>query len=251
MRNPRLCVKYLFEDYLARGFTPRQSIACLVHHYRRLKTVFPAVPLRKILNENVVLHRTLHHGSLLALTIGLSRNCDKEGELSLILKIDNLVICTLAFTIIPGWVVGIDAAETILISRLQGAAGSYPQQIRVAAGAFHGVQPRQLLMSAVEGIAIALKIGEVTSVPSVRQSSFSEEFAETFDRNYDRFFGAFGMKRLSSGFWRAEVPIWVKPMSDVKSSHRSTAKRRRAVKGQVRGACAEVLCGSNAPTMLT
>lgn len=249
--NPRFCVKYLFEDYLARSFTPRQATACFVHHYRRLRSVFPDSLLRRMLSGDLVLHRVLYCGSLVALTIGLSRACDKEGELSLTLKIDDVAIFTLSFTIVPGWVVGIDATETILISRLQGAPGSYPHQIRFATGAFRGMQPRQVLVSAVEGIAMGLRIGKVTSVSSIRQSSFSEAYGEVFDKNYDGFLSAIGMKKLSLDFWGAEIPIRGKPLSGVKKRHRSTAKKRRAGKEQVQKACAEALRELIASTMLT
>ena len=162
--NPKFAFKYLTWRYLARGLTVPERAACFLHHYQRLHTLLPDRVLRQVLHWDVPLYELHDGGNCFTVSLGRSRPFYKEGELSLHLKIDGEIFFTLAFTIVPGWVVGSKAGEVLLISRLQGTPGCYPEQMKLATKAMDGVRPRTALLCGLEGMARACGIGEVAGV---------------------------------------------------------------------------------------
>ena len=130
--NPRLALKFVVPDYLARGFTVRERASCVLHHYRRMHSALPESTLRQILHGYVTLHEFHKDGNRFALTMGLPEQVgDREGELSLDLRVNSNRIFNLSFTIIPGWVVKSEVSEVLLITRLQGMLRS-GSEIRLA-----------------------------------------------------------------------------------------------------------------------
>jgi uncharacterized protein VirK/YbjX len=236
--DARFPVKWLFRDYLAKGLSVQQSVASFVHHYKRLREMLPDSVVRELLKGDIVLQQLVREGHYVTLAVGKSK-LEKEGELSLVVKVDDVVVSTLSFTIIPGWVVGLETSESLLISRLQGAAmDCYSREIGLATKAWRGVGLRWLLLSALEGIAMGMEIDNIAGVTSRRQISFREECAQAFGDSYDSFFISLGMKVTKPDFYSANIPLGEKALGDVKGRHRTRAKRRRAMKDQIRSVCA-------------
>jgi len=89
--NPRFPFKYLTHHYLSRNFTVTERASCFLHHHRRMYAALPDRLLRQTLQGDVTLHEIHQEGNRIALTPGLPRplsDSDKEGELSLDLKVD-------------------------------------------------------------------------------------------------------------------------------------------------------------------
>lgn len=238
--NPRFAMKYLALGYLARGLTVRERAACLVHHYRRLHELSTEQFLRQTLKANAILHTVPEGSNRFTLTIGPPANTDLEGEISLNLLVDGEVVFVLSFAIVPGWVVKSQAAEAVLITRLQGYRGAY-SQIRLATRCLHNVAPPAILLAALQGVAGALGIGQLAAVSAVRQTSYSEHSAESFKSAYDAFFAELGMARNSAGFYLSPIPIEDKPLALIKKGHRLRTKEKRAFKQRIQTACAGFL----------
>jgi uncharacterized protein VirK/YbjX len=238
--NPRFGFKFLTDDYLARGFTVSESAACFLHHYKRLHQLLPHRLLRPLLEEEVTLHVIPDTADRFALTMGLSRPYDNEGELTLRLRVEGEIVYVLSFTIVPGWVAGSAAAETLLITRLQGIRGRFPQ-IGIATRAMHDVAPVRLLLAALQGVADAFGIPAIAAVPAVRQTSYKDGSQLAFYEAYDIFFAELGLSRSSTGFFFADVPIPEKPIASIKRGHRLRARKKRAFKLQIQQACARFL----------
>lgn len=236
--NPRFAFKYLTHDYLVRGFTVTQRATCFLHHYRRLRGVLPARLLRQTLHWDVTLHEFFEDSNRFALTLGLSRPFDKEGELSINLKVRGDIVFTLSFTIVPGWVVKSGASEILLITRLQGTPGCYAP-IKLATKASHQVGPSALLLAALQGIAVALGIREIAAVDAANQSSYSEDFAACFKSAYDDFFAELVMTKTADGFFSSSVPIQDKPLAVIKQGHKLRTKEKRAFKQQIESSCTD------------
>jgi uncharacterized protein VirK/YbjX len=236
--NPSFAVKYLTPEYLAQGFTVTERASCFLHHYRRLHAALPDQLLRRTLQEEVTIHQIPEGGNRFALTMGLSRPYDEEGELSLHLRVDGGVVFVLSFTIVPGWVVKSGAAEILLVTRLQGVKGCY-SQISFATRTLHDVAPAALLFAALQGIAGAFGINEITAIPAARQSAYSEECSASFKEAYDDFFSQLGMSKGSTGFFCVPVPVQGKPLALIKQGHKLRTKEKRAFKQQVMSACAD------------
>jgi uncharacterized protein VirK/YbjX len=239
-QNPRFAFKFLTDDYLVRDLTTPQCAASFLHHYRRLRAMLPSYLLRQVLQEEVALHVFPGADERFALTMGLSRPYDNEGELTLRLRVDGDIVYVLSFTIVPGWVVESPAAETLLVTRLQGIKGCY-RQIGVATRALHEVPPARLLLAALQGVAQAFHIHSISAIPADRQTSYKEQVACDFKESYDTLFAELGFSSRPGGFFYSPLPIAAKPITDIKRSHRLRAKKKRAFKSQVQAACARFL----------
>jgi uncharacterized protein VirK/YbjX len=235
--NPRFCYKFLTDDYLVRGFSTSERASCYLHHYKRLHSLLPNRLLRQILQEEVTLHAISDGSHRFALTLGLSRPYDNEGELTLRLRVDGDIVYVLSFTIVPGELVESKASEAFLISRLQGIRGCY-QQIGIATRALHEVAPNRLLLSALQGIAEAFGVHAIAAVPARRQTSNKNAAASAFKNAYDNLFSELGLSKSASGFFSSAIPIDQKPLTSIKRGHRLRAKKKRAFKHKIQLACA-------------
>jgi hypothetical protein len=188
--------------------------------------------LRRTLHEHVTVFESLTGGARYEITLCYSRDIEKEGELSLNLHVDGAIVFVLSFNIVPGWVVKSQAAEVLLITRLQGTRGYY-SQIRLATKVLHDVGPAALLLAALQGLTQAFGIGEMTGVCATRQSSYSEEFSSHYRSAYDDFFAELGAVRNSAGFFVSPIPMPEKPVAEVKQGHKLRTREKRAFKQQV------------------
>jgi uncharacterized protein VirK/YbjX len=195
--------------------------------------------LHQILYWDFEFRTVFEEGSRLALSIGTSRPFDNEGELSLLLKMDGEIFFTLSFTIVPGWIVKSKATEVLLISRLQGVPGYSPEQTRLAIKTMHEVRPRALLLSALEGVAIALGIQEIVSVSAGKHIDYCEDLDTIFRNSYDAFFSELGLVSSDEGFFTLTVPIEEKPLSLIKQGHKIRTRKKRAFRKQVQMACSD------------
>lgn len=237
--SPRLAFKHLAPRYLARNLTLRQRSACFLYHYEFLRSMLPGSFLGLVLDGDVTIHTVVASPLCIDLRLGLSRECDKEGELSLSLCLDDQVIYVLAFTIIPGWVLQSPTAQVALISRLQGT----PQcqaQIKLAAKSLHETGANAVLFSALGGILQALNINAVAAVAGTNQSSYSHAWAQQFKRAYDDFYTELGLISGVSGFFFAAIPLENRPLEAIKHRHRQRNKIQREFKMQVQLACKQI-----------
>jgi len=235
--NPGFAVKYLTPAYLAHGFSVDERASCFLHHYRRLHEVLPESLLRLTLKEDLAIHEMPEGVNRFAVTMGLSRPYDEEGELSLHLRVNDEIVFVLSFTIVPGSVVQSQAAEILLITRLQGVKGCY-SQISLATRTLHDVSPAALLFAALQGIAVAFGIDEIAGIPAIRQSCYTRECAASFKEAYDDFFAELGMSKGATDFFHSTVPIQGKPLTSIKQGHKLRTKEKRAFKQEIRAACA-------------
>jgi uncharacterized protein VirK/YbjX len=237
--NPRLALKFVVPGYLAQSFTVRERASCFLHHYRHLHAALPESVLRKILQEDVTLQSFSKGVHSFSFTLSLPEPCfDQEGELSLNLQVDGKKVFNLSFTIVPGRVLKSEVAEALLISRLQGTPGCN-SQIKLARKELKDYSPRGLLLAALQGIADALGIREIAAVNASNQKSYTKGCPAILKNGYDLFFTKAGMVETSVGFYSSPVPIQGRPLASFKGRARARAKKRRAIRQQIRLACAD------------
>lgn len=230
--EPRFRFKFLIRDYLVRGFTASQRTACFLHHYKRLHASVSGELVQQLLHRGVTVFQVQKDDIRIEVTLCYSRPFEKEGELTLNLHVDGMVVYVLSFTIAPGWAVQSDAREVLLVSRLQGTNGYYPQ-IRAATKALHDVGPAALLLAALDGFAKALEIHQMAGVSAVRQSTYTEESSFTYKRAYDDFFLELNLASNASGFYLSAVPPEDRPMSSIKKGHKIRTREKRQFKRQI------------------
>jgi uncharacterized protein VirK/YbjX len=236
--NPGLALKFVVPGYLARGFTVSERVSCFLHHYRRLHAALPESVLRQILQGFVTLHELSDGDNCFALTIGLPRPpIDKEGELSLVLRVNGKKIFSLNFTIVPGWVVKSEVEEVVLITHLQGTRGCN-SQIKLARRAFNDYSPRGPLLASLQGIADAFGISEIVAVCAQKQRCYENTSPAIFMNGYDNFFTEIGMVKTAAGFYSSPIPIEDKPLASFKGNERWSARKRRATRQRIQSDCA-------------
>lgn len=236
--NPGLALKYVIPDYLAQSFTVAERASCFLHHYRRMHAALSECVLRDLLQGDVTLHEFIKHGNRFTVASGLARPpFDKEGELSLSLKVNGKEIFVLTFIIVPGWAVESEAEEILLITGLQGARGSNPQ-VRLMRNYLQEYSSRKLLLAALQGVAEAFGISEVGAVCAANQRSYGKGYDDILESGYDNFFATLGMTRTSAGFYSCSIPIEDKPVASFRGRDRRRAKKRRAIRSQMQSASA-------------
>lgn len=230
--DPRFLFKYLTHDYMARSLGVRARAACFVHHYQRLCAELQDGMLRRVLAGEVPLLELPDEGCWLSITMGLSKPWDKEGELSLNLRVNGELAYVLSFSIVPGWVVGASEPEVMLIGRMQGERGSKALIAR-ASKAMCDVAPVAALLAALEGVGEALGISAVASVRGEDQTSYRELFRANFLAAYDNFFAALGVPLQEEGFYLTPIPVPEKPMTAIKRGHKTRTKAKRELKRKI------------------
>jgi uncharacterized protein VirK/YbjX len=235
--NPRFRFKFLIPDYLVRGFSTAQQSACFLHHYKRLYASMSADFLHQALHRSVTVFEVRRNDIHVEITLSSRPFEKKEGELTLNLHVDGVLVFVLSFTIVPGWVVQSEDPEVLMISRLQGAYGRYPE-IRAATKAMHNVGPAALLLGALDGFAQTFNIRQMAGVSADRQSSYTEELSVFYRKAYDDFFTEIGVPKSSCGFFLSSIPAEERPLSSIKQGHKIRTREKRQFKRQV----AEEVC---------
>ena len=242
-KKPEFAFKYATLDYLAIGLTAPQRAASFLHHYTRLHKALPVPVLRHMLQSDVTLHRIPTQALHCAITMGMSEPVENEGEMSLNMRVDGEIVSVLSFTIVPGPVVRSRAEDVVLVTRVQGVKGCFPQ-IQATTKALCDVAPAHLLLAALQGVANALGITEFAAINATMQRSTNlVDPGLRFDKSYDEFFCGLGFAQTPEGFFMSPIPIPDKPLTCIKPGHKIRTKEKRAFKREVQSACAAFLRG--------
>jgi uncharacterized protein VirK/YbjX len=233
--RPWFAFRHLHLDYIARGLTVDQRIACFLHHYLRLPEGLPPEPLSSILikDEDVTVDEIRKERHCFAVKVGPPRPWI-EGELSLYFVVDEQVVFVLSFTIVPGWVVQSEFDEVVLISRLQGVKGCFAE-IQLATKSLGDVAPPAMLVAALCGLADAYGIRGMAGINAhMAQEHYLLSVGEAaLEQAYDSFFIEIGATRAPSGFYLAPIPLPEKPMTLIKKGHKTRTREKRALKRDV------------------
>jgi len=238
--EPKFPFRYLHRDYLAHGLAAAKRASSFLHHYQRLSASLSAGLLNQILRRGFTLHEAQQGGSHYRIELGMSRDIYWEGEMSLNLEVNGVVVFILSFSIVPGSVVGLEAPDALLITRLQGVKGRHPE-IHEATKNMHEVAPPALLVAALQGVAGALEIRNLAGIQSTRQSAHCEGLSTSFKEAYDDFFSELGATLNSANFFLSAIPVQEKPLAFVTNGHKSRTRRKRAFKQQVANAVCRLL----------
>ncbi|MDD5250632.1 MAG: DUF535 family protein [Rhodocyclaceae bacterium] len=230
---PRTAFKYL-GTHLARSLSVTDRAAILAHHYSYLNRRIAAASLTKILFDALPLWQASRESLDLGIYLAFSHPDDREGELSLIFHANATDVFTLSFTISPGRVLGIEAEQAFLVSRLQGSKGCN-DKIREISRIVDDVSPAAMLVAALAGMAEALDIKDMVSIGAEEQVAKKVARAST----YDDFWTSLGARPLHGTFFHVELPLPEKPITQIKQNHRARTNAKRRLKKQI----ADHVCG--------
>jgi uncharacterized protein VirK/YbjX len=102
----------------------------------------------------------------------------------------------------------------------------------------HHLRFGAVLLSAVEGLAIAFNIWGIMGVDATKQVSYTEDYADRFKHAYDYFFADMRLERTDAGYFSLELPLTEKEIEEVKG-HKARARARQALKKKISLVCAK------------
>jgi len=169
-----------------------------------------------------------------AIRLSFTNGLHHEGDLQLEFQADLVPLYHLSFTIAPGYLVGSEAAQVILIARVQGVVGKF-DAIRHGTKTCLDVAPPHLLMAAVQGVSDALNIDIIAGIrnkeqltANIKDRRRSRNVCFDYDAFWRTYSGAEGEK-----FYLIPVPIPDKPLELINSIHRRRTRLKRQFKSEV------------------
>ncbi len=231
-QKPFLIHRFLNEPYLAAAFSQIQKYQCFSTNYLYLNHFVSAEVLDGLFGKHVGLFGTTSADVAYRIELTFNEGSTTEGEICLRFEAGDQTLFAIEFTIVPGALVGAAERHVILISHMQGWAGTHGQQ-QAATKAMRDIAPQAALFAAVLGIADALKISVITGVSARNQVCFDEGKAALFEGAYDAFFRSIGASGPVDGFYHYRVlaPEVAKPMAT--AGHRRRTRLRRKVKQEI------------------
>lgn len=224
--QPAFPFKFLHERFLCRNLSSRNRLRCLMTNLRFWKSTLTADALEEIAaGRSCTIFDAHNPGCRVSIVFGLSSPSYLEGEMSVVLKVDERETYIISFTVVPGRVVGCNAAHALLISRVQGTKGALVACRR--AQEVLGIQPVRAVLDAVQGLAMAARIEWLCAVRAESQPFYTPGQHDVFKAAYDNFFEDIGMSATLGSFFRSYLPI---PRSPICAVNRRRARKRQAAR---------------------
>jgi len=219
-------------SYLARNFDDEtRRLCCLFHHSWMLENLCAdrvhemLIKKPPIWSENMGEHRYVA-------ALHMERFVSREGELSLELFFDRKMICVGSFSFLPARLFGLEGAEVLLVSRIQGGKERI-DDIRLATKTMSDVAPRAVIFALLTGIARAVGVNHVIAVSAENHADFVPLHSEALHQQYDDFYLALGAVGPQNGFYIYDVAAAKKPLNAQKVGHRVRTRRKRQLKEKI------------------
>lgn len=217
----------IHRPYLCAGLSVSERADALVEHYQFVQTLAEPA-LRQLLQANtdtVLVDIHGKNGEHFSVTC-CSGRFDREGEVTLIFKWDDIQLALLSFSIIRK-----NGVETLFIGGLQGASKQTGNDvIRDATKACYGLFPKRILMEVVFllagqcGISSILAVGDHTHVFYSLRYRFSKK--DYFFASYSEFWASLHGQQTRDGLYSLPLAMPRKSLEDIASKKRSEYRRR-------------------------
>lgn len=140
-----------------------------------------------------------------------------EGELNLCLYLDDEVIMIMSFLIVYDNKI---LNSFICLSRIQGIKNQF-QKIKYVNKYFNDMNSTHLLLSALEGICLAIGIPKINAVSAINQLSFYKKNSTNYFSTYNNFLIKAGGQLDFRGNYMLSIPLDIN-----KENHTSSNKSR-------------------------
>ena len=168
--------------------------------------------------------------SLFAIKLSFTGIQNFDGDLLLTFTQADKHLYQLAFTIVPGWVLGCSLANVMLISRIQGARGEF-EAIRHATKSCRDIALPHQLMASAHGIAEALDIAMIAGL-RIGEFPYGADAELNIKFDYEAFWRSF-VSEAKGGFYLVSVPLIEKPLAQIDRVHRRRALSKRKFKAAI------------------
>lgn len=215
--------------YLLRGLSPRRRVQCALFHYRYDEATFDMAWLRAVYRHGGLrLWQHAIHGSTFDIRLEMAARRDAEGDLTIALVADEMVLHRLSFSWVDGALFGVAAFAVPFIARNQGRWSESDDAYAAFEAAFPHNAASYFCFAALRGVAGALGMQQALAVNSAAHIAWGASAAPVFANAYDRFWEGLGGVPHDAACYRIALPFDVKPLALVPARHRQRAARRRA-----------------------
>jgi uncharacterized protein VirK/YbjX len=223
-RYPHYPNKYV-HGYLMKRFTKRNRREILGTHHRYLDERLLDSFYKEIFERRPILWSELIKGNHYAISLSFDGDNHSEGDISLTFDMNGTPIYEIAFTVIPGRLIGSSVGKVVLVARVQGKRNK-AEAIGIATRACERIAPPFLLIAAVQSIAAVLGIEAVAGVANDEHLAKSREASsQKISFNYDAFWETLAFKKRDAGIYESEASFPTR--QDVNASYRSSVRLKR------------------------
>lgn len=215
--------------YMNRHWSTTQRLAATREHYVFAVDRFPPALFDQLYRQREarVGRLVLRDGSGLSLLLKAPPIRGREGELSISLTDDwglQISYATISF---------VDGGRGVIIGCLQGAANNAGRDaIRELTRQSHGLRPKNLLLSMIRSLAVAMGAERVLGIGNDAHPFASRKKIKA---DYDAFWQENGGVADAQGFYAMSVDEPVRCASAVESKRRSEFRRREALRAEACG----------------
>ena len=227
--QPHFVFKYLVKGMISKDLGFNERLVAVISNYSFMLKFFKSDFIEALMHDGHPVFEIDLQTNKIRIMLTISRPHAHEGELSLTYNINGSDAFVLSFTIVPGSLVNETTRYALLVSRMQGTKGHFPE-ISNATKALSEIAPPLALLSALQGIASALHIPVMAGISATNSRCYHPDFATTFTKDYDNFFRSIGAKQDDSGYFKTPLPLVDKPLSSIRRDHRSRTKAKRKVR---------------------
>jgi uncharacterized protein VirK/YbjX len=211
--------------YISKHFTLRQRVqAAIDHHQFELKN-YSSEYARQVYRSSGVLlwERSVDNLHFTIVLIATEDN-RHEGDLSVILSVDNIRLCRMSFCYLDVRIFGLTSHKTMLISRNQ-TDRNHSRDLFTRC--FKQNTPQLFCLSAICGIAIANKFEAVLAIKHDAQIAYQETLDSGFRNSYSALWEKFDAVECNRHVYRLNVPLKLRALPLVNRVHRARARDRR------------------------
>ncbi|OIX98490.1 DUF535 domain-containing protein [Pantoea sp. ICBG 1758] len=213
--------------YLCSRFSVAQRARAIVQHYQHVAQLDNPALRQLMLNPAGTPVAQLSGKNEEQFTIACSSGYyDREGELTLTLHYQDMLLASLSFSLIGG-----PQRCTLFIGGLQGPRKHIPSEaIREATKAAHGLFPKRVLMEALFLLAEACgaeaiaAVGDTTHV--FRSLRYRHSKGDKFFASYSEFWLSLGGEERADGCFTLPLQMERKALEEIASKKRAEYRRR-------------------------
>ena len=239
--DPSQCLKCT-RTYLWHGLRGAERLQAQLAFFNWLRDRFEKDFVHQFFGPaNHVLHELHVEGAVITASITPARGLGREGELAVLLSLNNEIVMQAAFTVLPADMLGLDGngAPVMFIGCLQGGKDSR-ERIRRTTLLMERVKPSVLMLNVLQSIAQAWQLHAIVAVGSQTHaySGYRRTLAKRVRTDYDTLWQELGATMQTPlGHWQLPLQWVPQAEADIESKKRAAYRRRRLFRQEFMQAC--------------
>jgi uncharacterized protein VirK/YbjX len=225
--------------YLSRRFTVKQRIESAITHHeyesRRYSVNYDHQVYRA---DGIRLWAQEVDGQRFYMTLTGSEDNRNEGELSIVLSVDEYKLWRISFSYVCGTTFSLKKRIFLLLSRNQ----SERVDKKLFYECFAQNQPKLFCLAAICGVAQANGWDNFLAIRHDQQIAYDKVLESGFYNSYTSLWKQFAAREIDGHVYEVAAPLKIPPLNAVSRSHRARARVRREFWDSIsRSSCAALL----------